>query len=120
MITPYQLFDQSLDWLRQSYPTFRFYVERDLVWTVQTRLVQQIERLCLPYQVFNDYAMLPGVHRSLSADLVIVAAVGSFGKTVSGFYAQMHKAYEAPEFLCNPSGNFSSLMHAEHSYKGSG
>jgi hypothetical protein len=32
------LFEEALDWLRKHYGHFEFWVERDLVWTVQTRL----------------------------------------------------------------------------------
>ena len=32
------LFGEALDWLRDHYGQFEFWVERDLVWTVQTRL----------------------------------------------------------------------------------
>jgi hypothetical protein len=43
-----------------------------VVWTVQTRLIKVIADNELPYRVFNDYPMLPGKRRSLSADLAIL------------------------------------------------
>jgi hypothetical protein len=69
--TPSALLEEVVDWLREHYEQFEFWVERDLVWTVQTHLRKLIDERHLPYQVFNDYPMLPGTHRSLSADLVI-------------------------------------------------
>jgi hypothetical protein len=46
-------------------------VERDLVWTIQTRLRQVIRERSLPFGVLNDYPLLPGARRARSADLVI-------------------------------------------------
>jgi hypothetical protein len=62
------LFEESLNWLREHYGQFEFWVERDLVWTVQTRLRTLIRERSLPYEVFNDYPLLPETRR---ADLVI-------------------------------------------------
>jgi hypothetical protein len=65
------LFERAVDWLREHYGQFEFWVERDLVWTVQTRLRLIISEDHLPYEVFNDYPLLPGTRRARSADLVI-------------------------------------------------
>lgn len=65
------LFEQTMEWLREQYGTFRFYTERDLVWTFQRHLAERIEHEELPYRVFNDYPLLPGTNRSRSADLVL-------------------------------------------------
>ena len=59
------LFEDTLDWLRINYDEFRFFVERDLVWTAQKRLSLQVAERDLPLSVFNDYPMLPGNRRSL-------------------------------------------------------
>lgn len=68
MRTAQSLFLESIDWLKNSYPDFRFFMERDLVWSVQIHLRQLIEQQRLPYRVFNDYKLLPGK----LADLVIL------------------------------------------------
>jgi hypothetical protein len=65
------LIEEVVGWLRENYGQFEFWVERDLVWTVQTRLRAVICERRLPFQVFNDYPMLPGPRRWLSANLVI-------------------------------------------------
>jgi hypothetical protein len=70
------LFTDALGWLREQYCHFRFFVERDVVWTVQMRLLAQVQRLGLPYRVYNDHPMVPGTRRSLSTDLAIVAPDG--------------------------------------------
>ena len=62
------LFRRALDWLREHYSEFVFYVERDIVWTIQTKLNELIKQESLPFRVFNDYPMLPGPTRGLSAD----------------------------------------------------
>lgn len=67
-----QLFEGSLEWLRQNYTQFRFFTERDLVWTVQTQMRKRIDDDRLPFRVFNDYPLLAGKRRSLSADLAIL------------------------------------------------
>lgn len=65
------LFEEALDWLREDYGQFEFWVERDVVWTVQRRLRSLISERSLPFEVFNDYPLLPGPRRAFSADLVI-------------------------------------------------
>jgi hypothetical protein len=65
------LFEESVAWLQQHYGEFEFWVERDLVWTVQGRLRELISERGLPWTVFNDYPLLPGSRRARSADLVI-------------------------------------------------
>ena len=72
MKTATELFEEALKWLRRNYVRFRFFAERDVVWTVQVRLMEAIEQERLPFRVFNDYPMLAGKRRSLSADLAIL------------------------------------------------
>jgi len=67
-----ELFETSIEWFRQNYFQYRFFIERDVVWTVQTQIQKQIDEAQLPFRVFNDYPMLAGKRRSLSADLAIL------------------------------------------------
>lgn len=69
--TPRALFEEAVAWLHEHYGRFEFWVERDLVWTVQTRLRELISERQLRYEVFNDYPLLRGPRRARSADLVI-------------------------------------------------
>ena len=48
-------------------------VERDIVYTVQARLVERVQSKQWPIRVYNDYPMIAGTRRSLSADLALVA-----------------------------------------------
>jgi hypothetical protein len=65
------LFEEAVAWLHEHYGQFEFFTERDLVWTLQTRLRMLISERQLRYEVFNDYPLLPGPRRARSTDLVI-------------------------------------------------
>lgn len=67
-----KVFEEAIEWLRQRYPAFRFFTERDIVWTLQLYLSEQMQARALPYRVFNDYPILPGIRRSLCADIAIL------------------------------------------------
>ena len=71
------LFENAIIWLRENYATFQFFVERDVVWTLQKYLISQIKEQNLPYRVFNDFPILPGSRRSLCTDLAILNVNGS-------------------------------------------
>ena len=62
------LFESALRWLQGRYAGFRFFAERDVVWTLQLRISQEIERAGLRYRVFNDYT----ISRGIRADIVIL------------------------------------------------
>jgi hypothetical protein len=62
----------AIGWLRTHYADFRFYVERDLVWTLQTWIDRRLRESGSSLRVYNDYPVLPGKRRSLSADLALV------------------------------------------------
>ena len=63
-----ELFEATLRWLQSRYSDFRFFTERDIVWTVQLRLLAEIAELGLPYRAFNDHT----IRRGIRADLVIL------------------------------------------------
>ena len=71
------IFASALSWLRDTYSAHSFYVERDLVWTLQKHLVERAAQHRAPLRIFNDYPVLPGKHRGLSADLVLVDNIGA-------------------------------------------
>jgi hypothetical protein len=88
----FEFFEDSIAWLRQNYASFCFFVERDIVWTLQTHMINQIYEQQLAYRVFNDYPMLPGSRRSLSADLAILSADnGNVDVAVEFKYEPSHK-----------------------------
>jgi hypothetical protein len=67
-----KLFENVLAWLQETYHDHTFFVERDVVWTLQLALNHEIARLGLPLRVFNDYAIVKGPRRGLCADLAIL------------------------------------------------
>jgi hypothetical protein len=71
-----ELFEERLDWQRVNYPHFRFFVERDVVWTTQLHLSELIQAGGQPYRVFNDYPILPGSRRSLCTDIALLNQQG--------------------------------------------
>lgn len=93
------LLEEAVDWLREHYGQFEFWVERDLVWTVQTYLRRMVGERGLPYLVFNDYPMLAGYRRSLSADLVIRDQ--RTGTMVAAEF-KYEPAHQRAEFMATP------------------
>jgi hypothetical protein len=93
------LSEEAVYWLRENYGQFEFWVERDLVWTLQTRLRTMISERGLPFNVLSDYGMLPGARRALSADLVIRNAAGQVLVAAELKYEPSHLR---PEFHGQP------------------
>lgn len=60
------LFESTMDWLRGAYGEHRFFLERDIVWTAQLRLLQEVEQANLPYRVLNDYTLFRGTRADLA------------------------------------------------------
>ena len=85
-----KLFWDAIDWLRESYSQHQFFVERDVVWTVQKRLIDEISRQDLPYRVFNDFPVLKGNRRGISADLVLLGAEGTVEVAAEFKYEPSH------------------------------
>ena len=68
-----ELADRAIDWLRDHYDEHRFFVERDLVWTLQLRLRDLLRQANSDLRVLNDFPMIPTSRRSLSADLALIS-----------------------------------------------
>jgi len=54
----FQLFEETTLWLKENYNNFHFFTERDIVWTVQLHLLEEIERQHLLLEVFDNHKML--------------------------------------------------------------
>lgn len=85
-----ELFESAIAWLRENYACFRFFVERDIVWTVQTRIIGLIEEQDLPYRIFNEHPILSGKRRRL-CDLAILNHTESVEVAVEFKYEPSHK-----------------------------
>jgi len=57
MNSAFQLFEEAIMWLKANYRNFRFFNERDIVWTLQLHLLEQIESQHLPLKVFDNHKM---------------------------------------------------------------
>ena len=71
-----ELFENTMAWLEEHYGEFRFFKERDVVWTVQTQIIQEIEDNNLPYRVFDEFPIATGNGSSQSTDLAILNGRG--------------------------------------------
>ena len=60
------LFENTLGWLQSRYTDLRFFTERDIVWTVQLRISQEIERAGLPFRVFKDHTIFTKTRADLA------------------------------------------------------
>jgi len=89
-------FVSALDWLQESYRTFTFFVERDIVWTLQLKVRGLLQEAGLAVRVFNDYGILPGNRRSLSADLAVVDNEGSVVVAAEFKYEPAHSRTDIP------------------------
>ena len=99
VVTASGLVEEVVEWLREHYGQFEFWVKRDLVWTVQTRLRQVVRDRQLSYLVLNDYPMLAGTRRTLSADLVIRER--KTGAMVAAEF-RYEPAHDRAEFMAMP------------------
>lgn len=64
------IFLDAMKWLRDHYGEFRFFMERDVVWTVQNKITELIGGK--PYKVFSEYSVFRDVKNSQRSDLVIL------------------------------------------------
>ena len=89
-----RLFLDALAWLGDLYGERVYYVERDIVYTVQSRLNELIESGHGAWTVYNDYPMLPGPRRSRSADLALLEASGQVVLAVEFKYEPCHRRHD--------------------------
>ena len=90
---PATLFEEAIAWLRESYWSRPFFTERDIVWTVQLRLLEQIRTRSLPFTVHNDYpiADVTSKARRRNADLVILSQSGGVSLVAEFKYEPSHQ-----------------------------
>ena len=91
-----ELFLQSMQWLESNYKDYRFYLERDVVWTIQTHLNDLIRLHSLPYKTFNDYPMIKGNRRSLSADIALLNENAEVDLAIEFKYEPSHLRTDIP------------------------
>lgn len=52
-----RLYEDAINWLQRNYSSYRFFAERDIVWTLQLHLLREIERQHLHLKVFDNHKM---------------------------------------------------------------
>lgn len=90
MTTAKDYFIEAIEWLRSNYDEFTFFVERDVVWSLQLHLLALILRDGSDFRVYNDYGILPGKRRSLSSDIAILDLAGSVSVAAEFKYEPSH------------------------------
>lgn len=81
------IFLEALDWLKEHYQNYIFYVERDIVWTLQTKINILIKEYNSPFIIHNDYTILPRQR----ADLVFLHESGQIELAIEFKYEPSHK-----------------------------
>jgi len=89
--TAERVFLDALHWLGAHYGERAFYVERDIVYTVQSKLNDLVVERGLPLTVYNDFPMLAGQRRHLSADLCLVERNGLVAVAAEFKYEPCHQ-----------------------------
>ena len=88
MTTASELFEGAMEWLREHYSEYRFFTERDIEWTLQIQIDQEINRKKLPYRIFNNHTLSAKPRRS--ADLVVLDPDGSVAVAAELKYELSH------------------------------
>ena len=88
---------QAIDWLREAYDQYVFYVRRDVAWTLQMHLAKLVRQAAVDLRVFNDYPVLQSKPRPYYADLVLVESDGSIDVALEVSYEPAHGRPDIPE-----------------------
>ncbi len=86
-----ELFEEAIVWLQQNYGNYRFFMERDVVWTVQQWLGSTIETRTLPYRVFHHFPLFPGSGKVVDCDLALVRPDGTVAVAAEFKYEPSHE-----------------------------
>lgn len=105
-----RLVKEALGALGETYGEQVFYVERDIVWTVQRRLTSLVSGSGRPWRVYNDYPMIRGPRRATSADLVITDATSRVLAAVEFKYEPCHRRVDLLKAKL-PVTSWSEIVH---------
>jgi hypothetical protein len=78
-----------MSWLKEGYGHYRFFQERDIVWTLHLHLLRTVEEMHLSYNVYSGHRMT--ISKQISADLVILAEDGSVDVVAEFKYEPSHR-----------------------------
>jgi len=97
------IFEETIRWLRSNYDQFRFFNERDVVWTAQQALDRAIRERGAALRVVHDYPILPGTRRSLTADIALIAPEGKVEVAAEFKFEPSHTRDDIWPSKINPS-----------------
>ena len=86
---PRQLFLDVLDWLRTTYASHRFFLQRDVAWTVQKRLLDRIGPGVPEYRVIHNRKVPKG--KGPQFDLAVVSPNGTVEFVLKLKFEPAHK-----------------------------
>lgn len=89
--------DEAIQWHREKFHQFRSYTERDVGWTVQTRIRTILDEREPNLSVFNDPPARPGNRRARSADLALAQPSGEVDLTIEFKYEPDHRREDIPK-----------------------
>jgi hypothetical protein len=98
-----QLFEDTIFWLKENYKHFRFFTERDIVWTVQLQLLEEIEKQHLLLEVFDNQKMQNRTQVDLA---IIVQNNGSIPLVAEFKYEPDHSRVDISRGKLTPSKVF--------------
>jgi len=81
-----QLFENALTYLKDNYKSYHFFVERDIVWTLQLYMIKEVETQQLPFKIYDNHKFVKGKQ----ADLVILNKDQSIDTLVEMKYEPDH------------------------------
>ena len=81
------LFAESLAWLQNNYRSYRFFMERDIVWMLQTHMVEEAKRQRLPVSIYDNHTIAVGKQ----VDIAIIKKDGSIDTAVEIKYEPDHQ-----------------------------
>ena len=111
MRTANNIFEETLDWVKENYEKFGFHKERDITWTIQKKITEIITDNNLPYKVYDEYPIKPGNRRSICVDIAILnkdftPRQGSTIEVAAEFkYEPDHKREDMLTFYYDSKGN---------------
>ena len=85
------IFEKTMTWLGNNYGNYKFFTERDIVWTVQTSIIKIIETKKLPYRIFQEFPILYSNSKRSYTDLAILDKKDMVKVAIEFKYESSHK-----------------------------
>jgi len=97
-----KLFEEAVNWLMSNYRLYNFFVERDIVWTLQTRIIAEARKQQVLLRVYDNHKLRGGK----LVDLAVVDASNSPEIIAEIKYEPDHNRTDISAGKLNPSRVF--------------